>query len=192
VIIRALAYALLLGVLGLIGFLVPSVVIASDDPPSTTTSTSSTTAAVVTVTVEGRYQGRKASWWGHRAQRARKQLRRQQHTLAKVRASLRATVPLAPTRVLAAHGRPSASGLERAFLCIHRFEGSWPDPSAPYWGGLQMDESFMRHHGLPFYKAFGTADHWTPAMQLAVAELAYLSGRGFYPWPNTARYCGLL
>jgi hypothetical protein len=25
-----------------------------------------------------------------------------------------------------------------------------------------------------------------------VAERAYRSGRGFYPWPNTARACGLI
>ena len=34
------------------------------------------------------------------------------------------------------------------------------------------------------------ADHWTPIEQMWVAERAYRSGRGFYPWPNTARYCG--
>jgi hypothetical protein len=25
-----------------------------------------------------------------------------------------------------------------------------------------------------------------------VAERAHRSGRGFYPWPNTARHCGLI
>jgi hypothetical protein len=39
---------------------------------------------------------------------------------------------------------------------------------------------------------YGTADHWPPAVQIAVAIRAYASGRGFYPWPNTARACGLL
>jgi hypothetical protein len=38
----------------------------------------------------------------------------------------------------------------------------------------------------------GTADHWTPLEQIWVAEHAYRSGRGFYPWPNTARDCGLI
>ncbi len=28
--------------------------------------------------------------------------------------------------------------------------------------------------------------------QMWVAERAHRSGRGFYPWPNTARYCGLI
>ncbi len=38
----------------------------------------------------------------------------------------------------------------------------------------------------------GTADRWTPVEQMWVAERAHRSGRGFYPWPNTARYCGLI
>src|SRR5437762_10004329 len=31
-----------------------------------------------------------------------------------------------------------------AWLCIHRYEGSWTDPNAPYYGGLQMDVQFQR------------------------------------------------
>src|SRR5262245_30697685 len=84
-----------------------------------------------------------------------------------------------------------ANGIERGFLCIHRFEGAWSDRGAPYWGGLQMDRSFMASYGGEFLRAFGTADNWTPAMQLAVAERAYLSGRGYGPWPTTRRLCGL-
>jgi endonuclease YncB( thermonuclease family) len=38
----------------------------------------------------------------------------------------------------------------------------------------------------------GTADTWKPVDQIWVALRPYRSGRGFYPWPNTARYCGLL
>ena len=39
--------------------------------------------------------------------------------------------------------------------------------------------------------AEGTANNWTPMEQMWVAERAYSSGRGFGPWPNTARMCGL-
>lgn len=85
-----------------------------------------------------------------------------------------------------------AAGVVRGFLCIHRFEGSWNDSGAPYFGGLQMDLGFMRSYGRSFLKAWGTADHWPPFVQVAVALIAKLSGRGFYPWPNTARSCGLL
>ncbi len=28
------------------------------------------------------------------------------------------------------------------WMCIHRYEGSWVDPNAPYYGGLQMDVAF--------------------------------------------------
>ena len=87
---------------------------------------------------------------------------------------------------------PDATRLVRGFQCIHRHEGAWNDPGAPYWGGLQMDLEFQRTYGREFLFAFGTADRWPPALQIAVAIRAYLSGRGWHPWPNTARACGLL
>jgi hypothetical protein len=54
-----------------------------------------------------------------------------------------------------------------------------------------MDERFahqyggwiLRHHGLPHL--------WEPATQLLVAYRGWLD-RGWYPWPNTARACGLI
>jgi hypothetical protein len=81
---------------------------------------------------------------------------------------------------------------KQAWLCIHRYEGSWRDPNAPYYGGLQMDLHFQRTYGAVFFRRKGTADHWTPLEQMWAAERAHRAGRGFYPWPNTARYCGLL
>ena len=80
---------------------------------------------------------------------------------------------------------------ERAFLCIHSYEGAWNDPNAPYYGGLQMDMSFQRAYGPEFLAAWGTADNWPISVQMAVAMRAYLSGRGYNPWPNTRRYCNL-
>jgi hypothetical protein len=79
----------------------------------------------------------------------------------------------------------------RQWLCIHRHEGSWNDPNPPYFGGLQMDYSFMARYGRHLLRTKGTADRWTPLEQMWVAERAYRT-RGFYPWPNTARYCGLI
>jgi len=79
-----------------------------------------------------------------------------------------------------------------AWLCIHRYEGAWADPNPPYFGGLQMDLGFQRTYAPELVRRKGTADKWTPLEQIWVAERAYRSGRGFYPWPNTARYCGLL
>lgn len=77
------------------------------------------------------------------------------------------------------------------WMCIHSHEGSWTDPNAPFYGGLQMDYEFQSTYGAELLAAKGTADHWTPLEQMWVAERAYRT-RGFGPWPNTARYCGLL
>jgi hypothetical protein len=77
------------------------------------------------------------------------------------------------------------------WLCIHHYEGSWTDRGDPYWGGLQMSLSFQERYGGRLYQLKGTADHWTPLEQMWTAEKA-LRTRGFWPWPNTARMCGLL
>jgi hypothetical protein len=81
---------------------------------------------------------------------------------------------------------------KRGWLCIHHFEGSWSDSGDPYWGGLQMDRGFMRTYAPRFLLSKGLANRWTPLEQMWVAERAHRSGRGYGPWPNTARYCGLL
>ena len=82
---------------------------------------------------------------------------------------------------------------KRSWLCIHRYEGRWTaNTGNGYYGGLQMDRRFMATYGRELLRRKGTADHWTPLEQIWVAERAYRSGRGFYPWTNTARYCGLI
>jgi len=81
---------------------------------------------------------------------------------------------------------------EQAWRCIHRYEGSWRDQWDPYWGGLQMDRTFMRQYAPRHLLRRGWAHRWTPLEQMWVAERAYRAGRGFYPWPNTARMCGLI
>jgi hypothetical protein len=95
-------------------------------------------------------------------------------------------------RIAIHHPVHGASWLERAFLCIHNFEGSWTDRGGPYYGGLQMDYSFQRSYAPWALRAFGTADNWPVSVQIATAIRAKVAGRGFYPWPNTARYCGLI
>jgi hypothetical protein len=79
-----------------------------------------------------------------------------------------------------------------AWLCIHKYEGSWTDSGDPYWGGLQMDRTFMTSYAPNYLLSKGWANTWTPLEQMWVAERAYASGRGFHPWPNTARMCGLI
>ena len=85
--------------------------------------------------------------------------------------------------------RPPHKG---AWLCIHRYEGSWSDSGDPYWGGLQMDRGFMSGYAPGYLLRRGLANNWSPLEQMWVAERAYRSGRGFYAWPNTARFCGLI
>jgi hypothetical protein len=79
-------------------------------------------------------------------------------------------------------------------LCIHSYEaGAWnANTGNGYFGGLQMDRSFMSSYGADYLRAWGTADRWPPALQIATAIRAYLDGRGFYPWPTSARLCGLI
>jgi hypothetical protein len=81
---------------------------------------------------------------------------------------------------------------KRGWLCIHRYEGHWTDGSDPYWGGLQMDRGFMQTYAPRVLRRRGWANRWTPLEQMWVAERAHRSGRGYWPWPNTARNCGLL
>lgn len=78
-----------------------------------------------------------------------------------------------------------------AWSCIHSYEGSWTDRGAPYWGGLQMDLSFQETYGGWLLRHRGTADHWSPLEQIWTAVRAARS-RGFLPWANTARLCGLI
>jgi hypothetical protein len=81
---------------------------------------------------------------------------------------------------------------EQAWRCIHRHEAPWDDPNAPYYGGLQMDKAFQRAYGRHLLRRKGTANKWRPAEQMWTAERALRAGSGFHPWPNAARYCGLL
>jgi len=83
------------------------------------------------------------------------------------------------------------------WLCIHRYErdpsqGWRTDTGNGYYGGLQMDISFQRTYGPELLRRKGTAQNWSAVEQMWVAERAHRSGRGFYPWPSTARNCGLL
>jgi Transglycosylase-like domain len=84
-----------------------------------------------------------------------------------------------------------------AWLCIHRHErhpvmGWRSNTGNGYYGGLQMDIQFQRLYGRSLLRWKGTADNWTALEQMWVAERAYRAGRGFYPWPNSARACGLI
>jgi hypothetical protein len=79
-------------------------------------------------------------------------------------------------------------------MCIHRGEGRWNDPDAPYYGGLQMGWWFMRTYGAQLLSRKGTADKWTPLEQMHVAEHAYRrEGHSrhwlYHQWPRSAPPC---
>jgi hypothetical protein len=85
----------------------------------------------------------------------------------------------------------------RQWQCIHRYERhprqGWRTRTGNgFYGGLQMNIAFQREYGSHLLRRKGTADRWSPIEQMWVAERAHRSGRGFHPWPNTARSCGLI
>jgi hypothetical protein len=101
------------------------------------------------------------------------------------------------SRAQAAERRAMTPPRRAQWLCIHRHERNpkqgWRTRTGNgYYGGLQMDLQFQRMYGADLLRRKGTADRWSPVEQIWVAERAYRSGRGFHPWPNTARSCGLL
>lgn len=80
------------------------------------------------------------------------------------------------------------------FICIARHESGvrWnANDGNGYYGALQMDIEFQRTYAPRLLREKGTADRWTPSEQIRAAARA-VPGRGFSPWPNTARMCGLL
>jgi transglycosylase-like protein len=80
-----------------------------------------------------------------------------------------------------------------AWTCIHNGEGAWnANTGNGFYGGLQMDYGFMSTYGPEFLARWGTADNWPPWAQIETAQRAHDSGRGYSPWPNTARACGLI
>jgi len=79
----------------------------------------------------------------------------------------------------------------REWLCIHSHEGAWDaNTGNGYYGGLQFGWSewmkFGASYGYPV-----PASNASPMQQMWAAE-RYWKIAGFYPWPNTARYCGLI
>ena len=79
-------------------------------------------------------------------------------------------------------------------MCIHSYEGAWNAYSpAGYYGGLQMDWSFMRTYGPDKLARYGGRDarYWSPGDQVAVAMRA-VRVRGYTPWSTSASACGVL
>jgi hypothetical protein len=166
-----------LGVLLLtvLGAVMAVATVSAEDPP---TVPAVTETVVQEVLVVQRIRGRGVHYWHHRAKTNYREMRQYRRTLKRlVRSSPYGTY-----------------WLERALLCIHAHEGRWDGrdfaTGSTYFGGLQMDHDFQRAYGAVFYRAWGTADRWPVSAQLATGMVAYLSGRGFGPWPTRTK-CGL-
>jgi hypothetical protein len=179
----------------------PTTVDQTTTTDSTTTDGTTTEAAADpwAETARTRYLRSRAVWFrivasrfSHLMQRERPEVHRTRadfHSLLGYRLWLRKAWRLRAERArYKAHHPPH----QAEWLCIHQFEGSWRDPNSPYYGGLQMDLSFQRTYGPSLLRRKGTADHWAPYEQMWIAERALRAGRGFYPWPLTARRCGLI
>lgn len=94
--------------------------------------------------------------------------------------------------------------------CVKGNEAGWAQGSYAtsggvpiYAGGFQGDDSFMRTYGPEFWRRWGeprfrwTGSSWLwvnawPIYAQKITAYRGWSGRGFYPWPNTARECGLI
>lgn len=174
---------------------------STGDPTNTTTTATKSTAAATTHS--SRAGGRSGAYWSRRVREYRAGT---EHWLTVVRGRPARDL----SRSLAAESAQQLRGLAllwrerdhaawttahhppmlRAWYCIHRYEGSWTDHGAPYWGGLQMDYSFQSSYGPWLLRHKGTADHWTSLEQIWTAVRAWRV-RGFSPWPNTAADCGV-
>jgi hypothetical protein len=85
----------------------------------------------------------------------------------------------------------------RAWLCLYRHErhprhGWRTNTGNGFYGGLQMDRRFMAMYGARLLREKGPAHRWSPLEQMWVGERALRAGRGFHPWPNSGRACGLI
>jgi hypothetical protein len=115
------------------------------------------------------------------------------HQLSVTRSLLVAQATQARQRVL-----ESSLGDGAEFHCIHLHEGAWNSNTGNgFYGGLQMDYGFQRTYGAEFLARYGTADRWPVWAQVIAARRARdgyagYGGRGYGPWPNTARACGQL
>ncbi len=169
----------------------------------TGTGTTASTTVTTTTTTSERSGARAAAYWSRQLRRYRAGTQR---WLTVMRGRPAASTSRSPAgrssvqlrrlarawqrRERAAWWRANHPPALQGWLCIHRYEGSWTDSGGPYWGGLQMDLSFQTTYGGWLLRHKGTADHWTRLEQIWVAVRAWRV-RGFSPWPNTARYCGV-
>jgi hypothetical protein len=129
---------------------------------------------------ESTYQGKTIRWWAKRAVQARKDANARGQTIRRLQNAQRND---------ASHFFAWLRGAD----CIYRNErgaDGWATRTGNgYYGGMQADLSFQRAYGRPYLR-WGTADNWPMWAQLHMAYNGWIA-RGWDPWPNTARECGL-
>jgi hypothetical protein len=99
-------------------------------------------------------------------------------------------------RALVARRRALHPPNHQGWLCIYRYERNpaqgWRTYTGNgFYGGLQMNLGFQQRYGGWLLRKKGPAHRWTAIEQIWVAE----RGRrvqGWWPWPHTARACGLI
>ena len=130
---------------------------------------------------ESTYQGKTARWWARRAVQARKDANARGHTIRRLQ-----------------HAQLTASAHFFNWLaaadCVHSKESiHWNAHTGNgYYGGMQADTSFQRAYAPDLIRRYGGWAHtWPWYAQLQMAYRGWLF-RGWAPWPNTARRCGLL
>ena len=90
------------------------------------------------------------------------------------------------------NGPGYVSPRDASWECIHSHEGAWnANTGNGYHGGLQMNSNFQSTYGPEFVQRWGGAENWPIWAQKLAADRAH-AVRGYNPWPNTARMCGLL
>jgi hypothetical protein len=142
--------------------------------------------AAPTVTVTETYQNRSIRWWAARAvinRREANQNRRNAEARGRTIRRLQSAQLTA-----SAHFFAWLAGAD----CVQRHEGAWTSATGNgYYGGLQADVSFQRTYAPDLLRRYGgLANTWPWYAQLQMGYRGWLF-RGWSPWPNTARECGL-
>ena len=131
----------------------------------------------VTKTKPATYQGRPVRWWARRAVQARKDANARGRTIRRLQ-----------------HAQRRASSHFFDWLaaadCVRRHEAPWNHDGGTYDGGMQADRDFQRTYAPDHLRRWGPAYAWPWWAQLEMAYRGWLF-RGWQPWPNTARACGL-
>lgn len=133
------------------------------------------------IVVEARYQGWTIRTWARKAAQARRDANARKQTILRLRAAQRHD---------ALHFFRWLANAD----CVYQYERGahgWETRTGNgYYGGMQADMDFQRTYAPGYLSRWGTADRWPWWAQLHMAYNGWVA-RGWNPWPNTSRLCGL-